>query len=82
MTGHGLASHQTAVRQPSPRERMVLDFIRNYAEEHHGRPPSFREIAAALDRCVTTVYHQVDVLERKGFVERDHRQSRSVRVVA
>ena len=67
--------------QPSPRQDAVLNFIRDYAEQHHGRPPTFREIAAALDRCVTTVYYQVNALECKGFVERNHWHSRSVRAV-
>ena len=68
--------------QPSEREKVVLDFVKTYADQHYGRPPTFREIAKALDRCVTTVYHQVAMLERKGYVERDHWRSRSMRAIA
>jgi len=51
-------------------QQALLDFLRSYIGQH-GYPPSYREMAAALDfRSTNGVAYQLRCLEEKGFLER------------
>jgi repressor LexA len=55
----------------TPRQRRVLEVIRD-AVERRGYPPSVREIGEAVGlTSSSSVHHQLAVLQRKGFLRRD-----------
>jgi repressor LexA len=65
----------------TPRQRLVLDFIRE-AIERRGYPPSMREIGEAVGlTSPSSVAHQLGALERKGFLRRDPNRPRAIEVV-
>lgn len=81
-------SPQTVVKLPvadtavglTPRQRTILDVIRE-SVEHRGYPPSIREICEAAGLASTSsVSHQLAVLERKGYLRRDPNRPRAVDV--
>ncbi|MDO9380385.1 MAG: transcriptional repressor LexA [Nocardioidaceae bacterium] len=64
----------------SPRQRRVLEFLRE-ALETRGYPPSMREIGAAVGLTSTSsVAHQLRSLEKMGFVRRDPNRPRALEV--
>jgi len=64
----------------TPRQRRVLDEIRN-SVERRGYPPSMREIGEAVGlTSSSSVSHQLATLERKGFLRRDPNRPRAVEV--
>lgn len=64
----------------TPRQRRVLEVIRDFVERR-GYPPSMREIGEAAGLTSTSsVSHQLASLERKGFLRRDPNQARAVEV--
>jgi repressor LexA len=64
----------------TPRQRCVLEIIRESIEQK-GYPPSMREIGAAVGLAsVSSVAHQLKVLERNGFVRRDPNRPRAIEV--
>jgi repressor LexA len=64
----------------TPRQRKVLDVIRD-SVERRGYPPSMREIGEAVGLTSTSsVAHQLSTLERKGFLRRDANRPRAVEV--
>ncbi|MBW9205401.1 transcriptional repressor LexA [Mumia sp. zg.B53] len=64
----------------TPRQRRVLEIIRESLEQR-GYPPSMREIGAAVGLAsVSSVAHQLKVLERNGFVRRDPNRPRAIEV--
>ncbi|WP_370614510.1 transcriptional repressor LexA [Mumia sp. Pv 4-285] len=64
----------------TPRQRRVLEIIRESIEQR-GYPPSMREIGAAVGLAsVSSVAHQLKVLERNGFVRRDPNRPRAIEV--
>ena len=64
----------------TPRQRRVLEIIRESIEQK-GYPPSMREIGAAVGLAsVSSVAHQLKVLERNGFVRRDPNRPRAIEV--
>ena len=66
----------------SPRQQLVLDFIRDF-RDRHGFPPSLREIGAALDIGSTNaVRDHLLALERKGAIERSGTRSRGLTVLS
>jgi repressor LexA len=66
----------------TPRQRRVLDVIRD-SVERRGYPPSMREIGEAVGLTSTSsVAHQLATLERKGFLRRDANRPRAVEVMA
>ena len=63
------------------RQRSVLDTIRNSVEER-GYPPSMREIGEIVGLASpSSVKHQLQALERKGYLRRDPRRPRAIEVV-
>jgi repressor LexA len=66
----------------TPRQRRVLDVIRD-AVERRGYPPSMREIGQAAGLASpSSVSHQLRVLESKGYIRRDPHRPRALEVLA
>lgn len=64
----------------TPRQRKVLEVIRE-SVERRGYPPSMREIGEAVGLTSTSsVAHQLASLERKGHLRRDPNRPRAVEV--
>jgi repressor LexA len=64
----------------TPRQRKVLDVIRD-AVDRRGYPPSMREIGEAVGlTSPSSVAHQLATLERKGFIRRDPNRPRAIEV--
>jgi repressor LexA len=64
----------------TPRQRKVLEVIRDWVERF-GYPPSVREIGDAVGLTSTSsVAHQLRTLERKGYLRRDPNRPRAVDV--
>ncbi|HSF26866.1 MAG TPA: transcriptional repressor LexA, partial [Actinomycetes bacterium] len=65
----------------TPRQRRVLEVIRD-SVERRGYPPSMREIGEAVGlTSPSSVAHQLASLERKGFVRRDPNRPRAIEVL-
>ncbi len=63
------------------RQRAVLETIRNSVEDR-GYPPSMREIGEIVGLASpSSVKHQLQALERKGYLRRDPRRPRAIEVV-
>jgi len=63
------------------RQRLVLETI-TAAISAHGYPPSMREIGDAVGlTSSSSVSHQLQALERKGFLRRDPKRPRAMEVV-
>lgn len=63
------------------RQRLVLETI-NAAIAAHGYPPTMREIGDAVGlTSSSSVSHQLQALERKGFLRRDPKRPRAMEVV-
>jgi repressor LexA len=65
----------------TPRQRLVLDAIRD-AVQTRGYPPSMREIGDLVGlTSPSSVAHQLSTLERKGYLRRDPNRPRAIEVV-
>ncbi|MCK0116635.1 transcriptional repressor LexA [Isoptericola sp. S6320L] len=65
----------------TPRQRRVLDTIRDSVESR-GYPPTMREIGEAVGLASpSSVKHQLTTLERKGYLRRDPNRPRAMEVV-
>src|SRR5690625_6196322 len=63
------------------RQRLVLETI-TAAIAAHGYPPSMREIGDTVGlTSSSSVSHQLQALERKGFLRRDPKRPRAMEVV-
>ena len=63
------------------RQRRVLEVIKD-AVERRGYPPSMREIGEAVGlTSPSSVSHQLNTLERKGFLRRDPNRPRAIEVI-
>jgi repressor LexA len=68
------------MRKMSERQRRILRFLEEYIREN-SYPPSIREIQSALDLSSTSVVdYNLNLLERRGLIERERRASRSIRL--
>jgi len=64
----------------TPRQQKVLVFLREEIEQR-GYPPSMREIGAAVGLASTSsVAHQLQVLEKLGYVKRDPNRPRALEI--
>jgi repressor LexA len=62
------------------KQKLVLDFIARFVEEH-GYSPSYQEIAAGLNLAsLATVHKHILALEGKHYLKREFNQSRSIDV--
>jgi repressor LexA len=65
----------------SPRQQAILAYIRRYIAEN-GYPPSMREIGQAAEVSSTSVVsYNLNILQQKGYIQRDREISRGVRLV-
>lgn len=65
----------------TPRQRRVLEVIRETVESR-GYPPSIREVGDAVGLASSSsVAHQLKVLEQKGFLRRDPNRPRALEVL-
>ncbi|MDO8107402.1 transcriptional repressor LexA [Isoptericola sp. b441] len=65
----------------TPRQRLVLETIRSSVEQR-GYPPSMREIGDAVGlTSPSSVKHQLQALERKGYLRRDPHRPRAIEIV-
>src|SRR5215467_6975900 len=61
------------------KQQAILDFINAYLDEHQ-YPPSVREIGKRFGIYPATVQDHISALERKGFLQKQRFQSRSISV--
>ena len=65
----------------SDRQKKILEVLETFQEEN-GYPPSIREICAEADISSTSVVnYYLEQLEEMGYIERDRRISRGVRLI-
>ena len=65
----------------SLRQQKILQFIREFCHDRHF-PPTIREIGERVDISSTSVVnYNLNVLEKKGFITRDRKVSRGLRVI-
>ena len=65
----------------NPRQRQILEFLRDHAE-YHAYPPTVREIGLAVGlSSSSTVQNHLNTLEERGYIRRDPSKSRTVEVV-
>lgn len=65
----------------SQRQEKILTYIRRFTHEH-GFPPTIREIGEEVKISSTSVVnYNLNVLEKKGFIERDKKTSRGLRLI-
>ena len=70
-----------ASKELRPRQKAMLEFIRQFIEEHD-YPPTIREIGAAVGISSTSVVnYNLDQLEQKGYIIRNREVSRGLRLV-
>jgi len=63
------------------RQKQILDFVQHYLAEN-GYAPSFEEIAEHFSfRSLATVHEHLTNLERKGYIQRGHNESRAIELV-
>lgn len=80
-----VTSSPAAVADAAPgvltaRQQMVLDFIAEHLQDH-GYPPTIREIGTSLGvRSTNAVFEMLAALERKGWIDRDSKSSRGMRL--
>lgn len=68
-------------REMSDIQSRILDFIESYTRKE-GRPPTNREIGSAVQIMSTGhVDYHLTVLARKGYIERERKKSRGIRLV-
>ncbi len=63
------------------RQRQILTYLADYIEENQ-YAPSFEEIAAHFSfSSLATVHEHLTNLEQKGFIRRNHNESRAIELV-
>jgi repressor LexA len=63
------------------RQSDLLQFMRNYGQEHDGIMPSFREMAAGMGCAVSHAHKLLAGLEERGFVRRLRNRARAFELV-
>jgi repressor LexA len=63
------------------RQREILNYLTAYGEKN-GYAPSFEEIAENFEySSLATVHEHLTNLERKGYIERSHNESRAISIL-
>lgn len=66
----------------TPRQKQVLDYIKEYAG-HHGYSPTYEEIGVAVKLSSTaTIYNHVKALIKKGYIKKQQNVTRGLVVIA
>lgn len=77
-----MAKNDLALDSLTPRQRAVLDTISDSLSTR-GYPPTMREIGSAVGlTSPSSVKHQLNVLEERGFLRRDPNRPRAIEVVS
>ncbi len=66
----------------TPRQSDLLDYLKNRVEQNGGRAPSLREAADELGVSHMAIAQHLRALEVKGYLTRDRRYGRNVRLTA
>jgi SOS-response transcriptional repressor LexA len=75
-----LTKEMNGMQRISERQGEFLDFMKDY-ERRHGRPPTFREIAMALEiSSKGSVSAMVNSLAKLGFVDKANGVNRGTHV--
>jgi repressor LexA len=65
----------------SPRQQEILAFLKRFIEEN-GYPPTIREIGQAVHTSSTSVVsYNLNLLQAKGYIQRDREISRGVKLI-
>lgn len=63
------------------RLRRVLDFLVEFTDEH-GYPPSMAQVGAGVGLTSTSsVAHNLEVLESRGYIKRDPGRPRAITII-
>ncbi len=65
------------IRNLTPKQKKVLDFITKFYEENE-YSPSLEEIAHNFKRSIPTIHQQVETLKSKGFLTKEDNVSRGM----
>lgn len=65
---------------PTPRQKLVLDYIRKYQKEN-GISPSYEEIRLVTKTKISTVAHLISKLEERGHIKRNKGITRSIQLI-
>lgn len=66
----------------TPRQAMLLRYIRDYAADHNGASPSFDEMAKAVGfKSKGHLHRLIKGLEARGRIRRLPRQARSIEII-
>lgn len=69
------------MKEPSAKQQRILDYIRDFIEEHD-YPPSIRQIQEACDISSTSVVdYNLKALEKQGLIRRDREVSRAIELL-
>jgi repressor LexA len=69
------------MRELSPKQRRIFDYIREFIDEHD-YPPSIRQIQEACDISSTSVVdYNLRILEKMGYIRRDREVSRAIELI-
>ncbi len=72
----GWPGMEEAMREQSPKQTRILEFIRSFID-NHDYPPSIRQIQEACDISSTSVVdYNLRALEKSGQIRRDRDVSR------
>ena len=78
----GWPGMEEAMREQSPKQTRILEFIRSFIDDHD-YPPSIRQIQEACDISSTSVVdYNLRALEKSGQIRRDRDVSRGIELVA
>src|SRR3989304_1627855 len=69
------------MKELSPKQRRILEFIQGFIDEHD-YPPSIRQIQEACDISSTSVVdYNLRILEKQGYIRRDREGSRAIELL-
>jgi DNA-binding Lrp family transcriptional regulator len=63
------------------KEQQILDFLESYQDEHNGRTPTHREIAAAVGTTINAARNILDRMGRKQLIRREGAHGRQRRII-
>ncbi len=72
-------ARKRVTRPATPRQTVILTFIRDYMHKH-GFSPTYDEIAAEFDISKVTVFEHLSTLEERGLLHRDKHKARSLQL--
>jgi len=61
----------------TPKQKKIIEFITNY-QKNKGFSPTHKEIGKKFHLVVSTIYEHLSVLERKGYIKKEHGHARTI----